>query len=92
MRAGRADARLESFAPNDGALHRELAFKQNGKAENGPPRVGRFFGIGRIPAGAKAADRSMEGSIRCVSTKIGSVELYFVRNELALVYRFDDCV
>ena len=32
-------------------------------------------------------DRS---SILLISTRVGSVELHFVRNELALVYRFVD--
>ncbi len=50
LRAGRADAWLESFASKDGALDREWVFKQNGKAEEGPPCVGRFVGIGGIPA------------------------------------------
>ena len=41
--------------------------------------VARFHGMEEV-----------RGSNPLSSTRVGSVELYFVRNELALVYRFVD--
>ena len=32
--------------------------------------------------------REVKGSIPLISTRVGSVELFFFRNEFALVYRF----
>ena len=42
--------------------------------------VARFHGMEEVA-----------GSIPASSTIVGSVELYFVRNELVLIYRFEGC-